>query len=110
MEKTYCVYILSSRSRVLYTGVTSRLLERVNEHRESAKRDSFTSRYRIHRLVCFESFGNVKSAIACEKLIKSYTRVQKIALIEKRNPAWNDLAAEWFPQYPRKADSELRPE
>ncbi len=113
MEKTYCVYILSSRSRVLYTGVTSRLLERVKEHREitALKRSSFTSRKCVmHRLVYLESFGNVKSAIACEKLIKSYTRVQKIALIEKRNPAWNDLAAEWFPRYPRKADSELRPE
>jgi putative endonuclease len=109
MEKTYCVYILSSRSRVLYTGVTSRLLERVNEHRKST-RPSFTNKYRIHRLVYFETFGSAKSAIACEKLIKSYTRAQKIALIEKRNPTWSDLAATYFPQYPKTAASELRPE
>ena len=109
MEKTYCVYILSSRSRILYTGVTSRLMERVKEHRE-ATRPSFTQRYRIHRLVYFETFANAKSAIACEKLIKSYTRAQKIALIEKRNPTWTDLAVEYFPQYPKKADSSLRSE
>ena len=109
MEKTYCVYILSSRSRVLYTGVTSRLLERVKEHREATK-PSFTQRYRIHRLVYFETFGSAKSAIACEKLIKSYTRAQKIALIEKRNRNWDDLAAGLFQAYPKKADSGLRPE
>ena len=109
MEKTYCVYILSNRSRVLYTGVTSRLLERVKEHREATK-PSFTQKYRIHRLVYFETFGNAKSAIAFEKLIKSYTRAQKIALIEKRNRNWDDLAAGLFQAYPKKADSGLRPE
>jgi putative endonuclease len=109
MEKTYCVYILSSRSRVLYTGVTSELIMRVKQHRESTNK-SFTGRYRIHRLVYFETFGSARSAIACEKLIKSYTRAQKIELIEKRNPAWNDLAAGLFRPYPKKADSELRSE
>src|ERR1700722_3222831 len=83
MGKTYCVYILSSRSRVLYTGVTSRLLERVKEHRDATK-PSFTQRYRIHRLVYFEAFGNAKSAIACEKLIKSYTRTQKNRVDRKK--------------------------
>jgi putative endonuclease len=109
MEETYCVYILSSRSRVLYTGVTSRLLERVKEHRDATK-PSFTQKYRIHRLVYFETFGNTRSAIACEKLIKSYTRAQKIELIEKRNPTWDDLTIGLFQPYPKKADSELRSE
>jgi putative endonuclease len=109
MEKAYCVYILSSRSRILYTGVTGRLLERVKEHRDATK-PSFTQRYRIHRLVYFEAFGNAKSAIACEKLIKSYTRTQKIELIEKRNPTWEDLTAGLFQPFPKKADSELRSE
>ena len=109
MEKTYCVYTLWSRSRVLYTGVTSRLLERVKEHREATK-PSFTQKYRIHRLVYFETFGSAKSAIAFEKLIKSYTRAQKIALIEKRNRNWDDLAAGLFQPFPKKADSGLRPE
>jgi len=92
VERLYYVYILASRSRILYTGVTSRLLERVKEHRESTK-PSFTQKYRLHRLVYFETFGSAKSAIGSEKLIKNYTRAQKIALIESRNPTWNDLAA-----------------
>jgi putative endonuclease len=109
MEKVYCVYILSSRSRVLHTGVKSRVLERVKEHRDATK-PSFTQKYRIHRLVYFESFGSARSATACEKLIKSYTRAQEIELVEKRNPAWSDLTAGLFQQYPKKADSGLRPE
>jgi putative endonuclease len=109
MEKTYWVYILSSRSRVLYVGVTSRLLERIKEHRES-ENSSFTKKYRIHRLVYFETYRNVKAAIATEKQIKSFTRAKKIALIESRNPNWTDLATEYFPQYPKKADSSLRSE
>ena len=75
MEKTYCVYILSSRSRVLYTGVTRELILRVKQHRESTNK-GFTERYRIHRLVYFEPFGSAKSAIACEKLI-NLTRESK---------------------------------
>jgi putative endonuclease len=109
MEKTYCVYMLASCSRVLYVGVTSRLLERVKQHRESAK-PSFTSKYRIHRLVYFESYRYVNNAIAREKQIKSFSRAKKVALIESENPTWRDLAAEYFPPYPKKADSSLRSE
>jgi predicted GIY-YIG superfamily endonuclease len=52
----------------------------------------------------------VKAAIAREKQIKGLARGKKIALIEGRNPTWEDLAAEWFTPYPRKADSSLRSE
>ena len=109
VEKTYYVYTLASRSRTLYVGITNRLLERVKQHREGTM-PSFTRQYRIHRLVYFETYRDVKAAIACEKQIKSFTRAKKIALIEARNPTWEDLAAEWFPRYPRKADSSLRSE
>jgi putative endonuclease len=109
MEKTYSVYILSSRSRVLYVGVTSRLLERVKEHREGTT-PGFTTQYKIHRLVYFETSRDVKAAIAREKQIKSYSRAKKIALIESMNPTWNDLAAQYFAPPPKKADSSLRSE
>jgi putative endonuclease len=52
----------------------------------------------------------VKAAIAREKQIKSFTRAKKIALVEKRNPVWDDLAGEWFAPYPKTADSSLRSE
>jgi putative endonuclease len=103
MGKTYDVYILASRSRVLYTGITGQLLERVKQHREGLV-PGFTSRYRIHRLVYFETYRNVGAAIAREKQIKAWTRAKRVALIEERNSTWEDLAAQWFPAYPRKAD------
>ena len=102
MEKLYHVYILSSRSRVLYTGVTNDLLRRIAEHRDGVA-SSFTVQYRVHRLVYVESFQDVRSAIAREKEIKSWVRAKRIALIGEKNPTWEDLAADWFPPYPRKA-------
>ena len=103
MGKVYCVYVLASRTRALYTGVTSQLLERVKQHREGLV-PGFATRYRIHRLVHFESFSSPKSAIAREKQIKGLNRGKKVALIEARNPTWEDLAEKYFAQYPRKAD------
>jgi putative endonuclease len=95
MSKNYYVYILASRSRNLYTGVTSRLQKRMREHREKLV-PGFTSRYNIFRLVHFEVFGGVGAAIAREKEIKAWRREKKIWLIERDNPMWKDLAAEWF--------------
>jgi len=89
--------------------MTNRLLERVKQHREGLF-PGFTSQYRIHRLVYFETYRDVKAAIAREKQIKSLSRAKKIALMEMRNPTWEDLAAEWFAPYARKADSSLRSE
>jgi putative endonuclease len=102
MEKNYHVYVLASRSRVLYTGITSDLMSRVGQHREG-KVSSFTAKYRIHRLVYFETFHNVRSAIAREKQIKSWAREKRAEVIQATNPTWVDLAAEWFAPYPRKA-------
>jgi len=102
-ERRYYVYILASRSRVLYTGVTNRLLHRVKQHRDGVV-PGFTSRYRIHRLVYFEIFHDVRIAIAREKEIKGWSRAKKVVLIEKRNTAWEDLAVDLFSKFPRKAD------
>jgi len=107
MERLYHVYIIASRSRVLYVGVTGHLLERVKQHREGLV-PGFTSRYRIHRLVHFEPYQDVKAAIAREKEIKGWNRAKKVALTEKRNQAWEDLAGDLFAAYPRKADPSLR--
>jgi putative endonuclease len=56
----------------------------------------FTKRYRIHRLVHYEVFGHIRSAIAREKQIKAWRRQKKIALIQANNPAWIDLADSLF--------------
>ena len=99
MEKRYFVYILASRSRVIYTGITSGLKKRIWEHREG-RVPGFTSKYRVHRLVYFESFQDVRVAIRREKEIKGWRREKKVALIEATNPNWDDLAEDWFPRYP----------
>ena len=91
----YYVYILSSRSRNLYTGITNNIARRVWQHREG-RGSIFTQRYKIHRLVYFERHGEVWRAIAREKQIKSWTRERRVTLIETDNPNWNDLAARWF--------------
>jgi putative endonuclease len=93
MNRTYCVYILASRSRTLYTGVTSSIRKRLFQHREGRLR-GFTSQYRVHRLVHYETFGDIKAAIGREKEIKGWRREKKVALIEKSNPTWVDLAAD----------------
>lgn len=91
MNRTCCVYILASRSRNLYTGVTSDLQRRMLEHRDGLI-PGFTARYRIFRLVLFEIFGDIRDAIAREKEIKAWRRAKKIWLIERHNPTWEDLA------------------
>ncbi|MFN2572108.1 MAG: GIY-YIG nuclease family protein [Gemmatimonadales bacterium] len=92
--RVFYVYIMASRSRVLYTGVTNDLARRVNEHKVGLT-PGFTSRYRITRLVYFEEFPDIRDAIAREKQVKDWTRVRRIKLIEARNPTWEDLAGEW---------------
>ncbi len=106
MEKLYYVYILASRSRTLYTGVTNNLVRRTFQHRQAFAK-SFANRYRIHRLVHFEMFHDVRAAIAREKEIKGWGRAKKLALIGLRNPTWEDLAGEIFPRFPRKAGPSL---
>ena len=93
MSRTYYVYILSSRSRTIYTGVTNNLQRRIAEHRSGAI-PGFASKYKISRLVHFEMFADIRNAILREKQIKKWRREEKIVLIESRNPAWTDLAAE----------------
>src|SRR5271156_741834 len=106
MDKLSHVYPLESRSRTLYTGVTNDLMRRTFEHRQGLV-PGFTSRYRIHRLVHFETFRDVRVAIAREKQIKGWDRAKRVALIEEKNPTWEDYGAQWLPPYPRKTDPSL---
>jgi putative endonuclease len=92
--RQFFVYLLASHSRRLYIGVTNNLLRRVAEHREGMC--EFTSSYQITRLVYFETWANAMSAIAREKELKGWLRRRKVELIEKENPFWQDLAANWF--------------
>lgn len=95
MSKEYFVYIMTNKSRTLYTGVTNNLMRRVDEHKRKLVH-GFTSKYNIHFLVYYESTPNVHAALAREKQIKGWLRVKKIALINSMNPDWKDLSEAWF--------------
>ncbi len=100
----YYVYIMTNRSKTLYTGVTGNLEKRVFEHKQGMKGE-FAARYKIDRLVYFERFGDIHAAIAREKQIKGLLRVKKIALIVSMNPAWKDLSEAWFVRHQYQPES-----
>ena len=103
MTQSYYVYILASRSRNLYTGVTNDLSRRMSEH-SGGMVPGFTSRYRIFRLVHVEAFADVRDAIAREKEIKGWRREKKVWLIQFHNPVWADLSKQQIPhRRPQKA-------
>jgi len=90
--KNWFVYILASeRNGTLYIGVTSDLVKRVWEHKESVDIDSFTTQYNVKRLVYFEQHATYEQAIPREKQLKKWYRKWKLRLIEKTNPDWRDL-------------------
>ena len=95
VAKEYYVYIMTNKSKMFYTGVTSNLMRRVKEHKEKLI-ESFTSKYNISILVYYESTSSVHAALAREKQIKGWLRAKKIALINSMNPEWRDLSEEWF--------------
>jgi len=94
VEKQGYVYILANaHNKVLYTGVTSNLVKRMYEHKNKQV-EGFTRKYNVNKLVYFEVFEDIVNAITREKQIKGWLRSKKIALIETKNPAWNDLYKE----------------
>ena len=106
MAKEYYVYIMTNKSRTLYTGVTNDLMRRVPEHKNKLIK-GFTSKYNIQFLVFYESTSDIHAAIAREKQIKGWLRAKKIALIDSMNPRWKDLSEEWFTP-PKNIDSEIK--
>ncbi len=89
------VYILCSEPQgALYIGVTSDLLERMEQHRRG-NGSAFVKKYGVTRLVYFEEYPLYADAIRRETNLKKWKRDWKIALIEKTNPTWSDLLANW---------------
>jgi putative endonuclease len=86
-------YILASKSGVLYIGVTSKLVTRFLQHK-SKETGGFTAKYNVNRLVYFEKFEDIRSAIARETQLKGWIRAKKVALIERLNPSWRDLSVD----------------
>lgn len=87
------VYMMTNKKRgTLYVGVTADVVKRVWEHKSKAV-EGFTKRYNLDRLVYVEEYAEITSAIAREKQLKKWLRFEKIALIERDNPEWDDVYA-----------------
>ncbi len=96
LEKQYFVYIMTTMTnKVLYTGVTNDLQRRVLEHR-SDKGGVFTKKYKLYKLVYYESGNSISSALAREKQIKGGSRKKKVELIVSINPNWDDLFEKYY--------------
>jgi putative endonuclease len=96
MTKTFYVYLMTNRSRVvLYTGITNSLVRRVWEH-QNGEIEGFTKKYRVNRLVYYKNFDDPGHAISREKEIKGWRRGRKNALVETLNPKWTDLSPMHF--------------
>jgi len=93
-DHEYFVYIVCSRSGTLYIGMTNSIYRRALEHKRG-EIEGFATTYHCDRLVYYESFDEVHKAIGREKQLKGWKRAKKIALIESRNPRWEDLAEKW---------------
>jgi putative endonuclease len=87
----YYIYILTNKNNtVLYTRVTNDLVRRCHEHRNKLIK-GFTEKYNVDKLIYYEVFDEINSAIKREKQIKGYSREKKELLIRKLNPYWDDL-------------------
>jgi len=94
MHELFYVYIATNKNNsVLYTGVTNDLLRRMHEHKKGLIK-GFTKRYRVNKLVFYETFNNPRDAIGAEKKIKGWLRKKKINLIKSKNPEFKDLIEE----------------
>jgi putative endonuclease len=95
--RAYFVYILASKSGVLYVGSTSDLARRVYQHRHGLL-PGFTQQYNVNRLVWYDVAPNSRAMVEMEREVKSWRREKKVRLIETTNPGWHDLAVDWLPR------------
>ena len=97
----YHVYIMTSRNRTLYIGVTNDISRRVFEHKQELT-GGFTKKYKVSSLVFFETTSDVEVAIAREKPLKSWRRSKNVGSIESTNPGWNALSLAGMGEVQRK--------
>jgi putative endonuclease len=93
-DHEYFVYIMCSGSGTLYIGMSNSIYRRVLQHKRG-ETEGFSSKYCCDRLMYYESFDDVYKAIGREKQLKGWRRAKKTALIESKNPRWQDMAEKW---------------
>ena len=88
-------YMLRCSDGFYYVGTTRSSLEkRITEH-NAGTFDGYTSLRRPVSLVFSQHFDRIEDAVSAERQVKGWRREKKIAMIERENPTWEDLAAEW---------------
>jgi putative endonuclease len=95
-QQAYTYILASQKNGTLYIGVTSDLAKRMFEHKTEAHAGSFTAKYGVHSLVWYIAGSDIRAAIELEKKIKNRNRAWKLALIERDNPNWRDLSADFL--------------
>ncbi|HWX91848.1 MAG TPA: GIY-YIG nuclease family protein [Terriglobales bacterium] len=85
MNREYRTYIVANRTGTLYIGVTHNIVRRAWQHK-TAQFEGLAANTDCNRLVYYEGFTNILSAIAREKQLKRWSPSKKIDLIERRNP------------------------
>ena len=93
--KEYFVYIMANESRSIYISVTNKIFRRGYEHKNDIA-SGFIKKYKLKKLVFFESYLDILTAIGREKYLKGWIRSKKVRLIESFNPEWCDLSEEWY--------------
>ncbi len=93
-EYNFYVYILASKSGTLYIGITNNLERRISEHKQKLI-EGFTKKYECNKLIYYEYFTDVNTAIDREKQLKKWNRKKKEDLIKTINPKWEDLSKDW---------------
>ena len=110
-EYRFYTYIVGSLSGTLYIGMTNNLAKRVWQHKQH-EIDGFTAKYKVDRLLYFETFDDVRNAIHREKQLKGWKRQKKIDLIEAQNPQWVDLSRGWYESrtlcHPERSEAESK--
>jgi putative endonuclease len=76
---------MANESRMLYVGMTSNLIGRVQQHKDKVV-DGFTKKYNLTKLVHYEETSDVLEALQREKQLKGWLRRRKVALIEESKP------------------------
>ena len=93
MQGGFVYIVTNERNGILYVGVTNDLLRRAYEHREGIIK-GFTQRYALKRLVYYEQYDDIRTAIQREKTMKHWSRAWKVRTIHGFNPNWDDLYPE----------------
>jgi putative endonuclease len=95
MKQSY-VYIIKCSDDSYYTGITSNLQKRINEHKIGLHKDSYTYSRGPLKMVFYAEFTDINLAINTEKQIKNWSRAKKEALINGEFDKLPNLAKKNF--------------